>query len=375
MRAEATSQATTLRLLVDSNFVITLEPYAGKLEPGQPAAAEVVRQATEQGHKLFVHPATRDDLLQAADPGLRAQRLAELQKFPQLSEGKIPGALTAILGSPPEDSNNHRDLRLLAALHNNAIAYMITNDAGLRKRARRVGLYERVLTLDDAVELLRQLAPALLSPPPRVVALPPYALDGDQKILQSLREDYFGFDTWLDTKVRPDIDNRDCLVIEQDGCYAALAIVKRVESDCCYPLVQPVTKLATFKVDSDFVGSKYGELLLKSIFATAHERGVRSLYVEVLVKHEALLELLERFGFEASGHRTARGELVYAKSLRGSPDGLSRSTTTCATDRPPSRALARSSSSDPTALAPATLPRCPGGDAARDAAARTDLRA
>jgi len=42
------------------------------------------------------------------------------------------------------------------------------------------------------------------------------------------------------------------------------------------------------------VGSKYGELLLKSIFATAHERGVRSLYVEVLVKHEALLELLER---------------------------------------------------------------------------------
>jgi len=71
------------------------------------------------------------------------------------------------------------------------------------------------------------------------------------------------------------------------------------------------------------VGSKYGELLLKSIFATAHERGVRSLYVEVLVKHEALLELLERFGFEASGHRTARGELVYAKSLRGSPDGLS----------------------------------------------------
>jgi hypothetical protein len=184
------SQATTLRLLVDSNFVITLEPYAGKLEPGQPVAAEVVRLASEQGHKLLVHPATRDDLLQAADPALRAQRLAELQKFPQLSEGKIPGALTAILGSPPEGSNDHRDLRLLAALHNNAVAYLITNDAGLRKRARRVGLHERVLNLDDAGELLRQLTPALLTPPPRVVALPPYALDSDQKIFDSLRADY-----------------------------------------------------------------------------------------------------------------------------------------------------------------------------------------
>ena len=80
-------------MLVDSNFFITLEPYAGAMEPGQAVAAEVVRRAAEQGHILFVHPATRDDLLQATNPSLRAQRLAELEKFPRLAEGTIPAAL------------------------------------------------------------------------------------------------------------------------------------------------------------------------------------------------------------------------------------------------------------------------------------------
>jgi hypothetical protein len=100
--------AAPLRLLIDSNFYITLEPYGGKIEPRQKSAAEVVRLAAEQGHKLFVHPATRDDLLEATDPVLRAQRLAELEKFPLLDEGTIPSALTDVLTVPHESSNDHR---------------------------------------------------------------------------------------------------------------------------------------------------------------------------------------------------------------------------------------------------------------------------
>ena len=102
-------------MLVDYNFFITLEPYAGAMEPGQAVAAEVVRRAAEQGHILFVHPTTRDDLLQATNPSLRAQRLAELEKFPRLAEGTIPAALIRTIGAPRAGNNDHRDLRLLAA--------------------------------------------------------------------------------------------------------------------------------------------------------------------------------------------------------------------------------------------------------------------
>jgi GNAT superfamily N-acetyltransferase len=306
---------TPLRLLIDSNFYITLEPYGGALEAGQGLAAEVVRLATEQGHRLVVHPASRDDLLEATDPRLRAQRLAELAKYPQLVEGPIPGALTNVLGLPSEGSNDHRDLRILAALHHKAAAYLITNDGKLRRRAAHVGLGERVLTLNDAVEMLRQLAPTMPTPPPRVRVVQPYTLDADEPIFASLREDYPEFDDWLDAKVRADLDNRDCLVIEEDGCYAALAIVKQREPDCAYRFPQPVTKVATFKVDTDYLGSKYGELLLKSLFAAAHERGAASMYVEVLPRHEGLVDLLRTFGFAISEFQTERGELVMVKHL------------------------------------------------------------
>jgi hypothetical protein len=307
---------TPLRLLIDSNFYITLEPFGGNLEPGQKAAAEVVRLATEQGHKLVVHPATRDDLLQATDPKLRAQRLAELDKFPILDEGPIPTALASTFRAPKPGSNDARDLRILAAMYQNAAAYLITDDRPLRKRAAKVGLGERLLTLQDAVEMLRQLAPATFTPPPRVRSVAAYALDADQGIFESLRHDYPEFDIWLSTKVRSDSDNRECLVVEEDDCYAALAIIKRHEHDCAYGFPQPVTKIATFKVNSDYLGSKYGELLLKSVFATAHERGAASMYVEVLPIHDALVDLLARFGFADVGTLTDRGELAMVKHLR-----------------------------------------------------------
>lgn len=326
MGGSGTAEGSPLRLLIDSNFFIALEPYAGDLEPGQRVAAEVVRLAAEQGHRIFVHPATREELLRTSDRQKRTQRLAELDKFVVLEEGKVPTALSDVLGSPLADSHDGRDLRILAALHQRGAAYLITDDRALGRRAARVGLRERVRTAEDALELLRQLAPAVPAPPPRVRTIAPHTIDAEQPIFESLRADYPHFDHWLDDKVRPDSDNRDCLVIEEDGRYAALAIVKRSEPNCSYGFPQPVTKIATLKVDTNYLGSKYGELLLKAIFQAAHVRRSASAYVEVLPRHEGLVDLLRRFGFDETGASTPRlGELVLRKLLRPPTGGPSLS--------------------------------------------------
>ena len=44
-----------LRLLLDSNIFIAVEPYAGAMEASTAAAAQLVRLANEQGHLLCVH--------------------------------------------------------------------------------------------------------------------------------------------------------------------------------------------------------------------------------------------------------------------------------------------------------------------------------
>lgn len=300
-----------LRLLIDTNVFIAIEPYDGTVEAGLAPGAELLRLINQQGHRVFVHPATRDDLLQGQDAVRRQQRLAELAKFEMLTEVAITSSLIARAGDSAPGSNDHRDLRLLAALDAHAVTYLISDDGPLRRRATRAGL-ESVLTIAEAVQLLRGFVPAFATPPPHVDAVPAYALDIEQPIFDSLRADYPDFDAWLD-KVRHDTDNRRCLVIrDPDGAYAALAIVKLTEPDCTYPLRQPVMKIATFKVAEQHARNKYGELLLKAILMGVADRAA-TLYVEVLPQHQVVVDFMAEFGFSDSGQRTDRGELVLAK--------------------------------------------------------------
>ena len=304
-----------LRLLLDTNVFIAVEPFDGSTETGLPRCAMLVRLASEQGHTLLVHPATRADLREGKDPRRRQQRLAELEKYPMLEESRITKSLVQRAGSSPEGSNDHRDLRLLAALDGRAATYLVSEDTGLRRRARRAGLRDATLTVDEAITLLEGLRPKNPTPPPHVTEIPAYTLDIEQDIFTGLRDDYGSdFDQWLD-RVRADSEHRISLIVQDDdGTYAALALLKE-EHDCEYGFLTPLLKISTFKVAAHHAGAKYGELLLKSIFRITARRSVQTLYVEVFAKHEPLVDLFESFGFRSSAHSTSRDELVLVKDL------------------------------------------------------------
>jgi hypothetical protein len=310
------SLAPKLRFLLDTNVFIALEPYAGGMETGIEPAAELMRLTGKQGHRLFVHPATRDDLLEGRDATRRRQALAELGKFEMLAESPISADLRITAGDSTAGSNNHRDLRLLAALASRAVTYLVTEDVRLGRRARRCGLGDSILSIDEAVDLLLGLEPGVNEPPPTVERLEAYALDTDQEIFESLRGDYEGFGPWLQ-RMRADSDNRDCYIVrDANGGYAAIAFVKRLEPDCVYDLPQPVAKLTTIKVASGHGGRRYGELLLKTLFNAANSWHRASLYVEVLSKYTVLVDFLGDFGFIDIGHRSESGEIVLAKLFR-----------------------------------------------------------
>jgi GNAT superfamily N-acetyltransferase len=320
---EQSSPGQPLRLLMDTNVFIAIEPFDGGTEKGLALGAKLVRLVGEQGHILLVHPATVDDVQQGKDERRKRQQLAELDKYSMLQEGKISSSLAERAGSSRPGSNDHRDLRILAALDSHAATYLVSEDIRLRKRARRSGLGEAVLTVEEAVALLEESEPGNPSPPPHVREVASYTLDIEQEIFTSLRGDYGSdFDTWLN-KVRADSKNRICMIVEDDdSTYAALAIAKR-ERECEYGLPEPILKISTFKVAENHAGFKYGELLLKSILKIATQRDVASLYVEVFGKHTPMIDFLETFGFSRSPHQTQRGELVYVKHLRPTADSSS----------------------------------------------------
>lgn len=312
--SDASSERPRLRLLLDSNIVVAAEPYAGNIEANMSLAAQLLRLANELGHVLCVAPATCDDVLENLDPARRRQRVAELDKFTQLEEVPLTQDLRDRAGDSLPGTNNHRDLRLLATLNAGAVNYLVTEDGRLRRRARRAGLGDFTLSLAEAVELLTGFVTPLTPTPPSVDRCAAYALDPDQPIFDSLREDYPEFDHWL-AKVRRDSDNRTCFLIRHGGRYAAVALLK-FERDSDYELAEPVIKISTFKVSPAHVQVKFGELLLKAIFAEAYEHSAGSLYLEVFEKHEGLIGLLSNFGFGDSGARTGRGETVMVKRLQ-----------------------------------------------------------
>ncbi len=321
-RVNTNSSTAPTRFLLDTNVIIALEPYAGQMEAGMTPAATFVRLAMKQGHHVFVHPASRDELAEGSDPTRVQQRMAELKKFDLLAESPISSTISNELGPVELDSNDHRDRRILAALNSNAVNFLVSDDVRLRQRAKRIGVGDRVLTLADAAAMLEGFEPSIAPPPPRVTVLPPYALDLEQDIFDSLRIEYQpDFDDWI-AKVQADSSNRECFVIEEaDGTYAAIAIVKINESDCAYPFTQPVSKISTFKVAEQFSGSRYGELLLKAVLRSHHDHGVGSAYVEVRPHHQPLIDFLGQFGY-VEGAQSARGELVLLKSFQPRDESL-----------------------------------------------------
>ncbi|QIK74708.1 GNAT family N-acetyltransferase [Nocardioides piscis] len=304
-----------LRLLLDSNVVIAAEPYSGFLEPGMRSGARLLRLANEQGHLVCVARATQDEILGAKDPAKRSQRLAELEKFHLLEEVPIPDVLVELAGESAEGTNDHRDLRIIAALYAGAATHLVSDDYRLRRRAERAGLAERVMALEDAVALVAQFEPTEVPPPPRVSKPATYTLRTDDPIFDSLRADYNAadFDAWF-AKVRAESETRSCYLIDEGDRHAALAILKP-EPDCEYELAQPVVKICTFKVSAEHPDVKFGELLLKAILMDAAESTTATMYVEVLPSHPEVLGFLENFGFVDTGETNARGELVLAKSL------------------------------------------------------------
>lgn len=81
----ATAEATSLKLLLDTNAFIALEAASTVTEPGLAYGAELARLAAEGRHRLYLHEGTRTDFARDRDPDRRRARLALAGKYSVLS--------------------------------------------------------------------------------------------------------------------------------------------------------------------------------------------------------------------------------------------------------------------------------------------------
>lgn len=303
-----------MSFLIDTNVIIAAEPFAGNLEQLQPQVSRFLSQTTKHGHTVWVHPASRDDLLQTTDPDHRKQNLAAFAKYAALQETEVPEEIWECYSANPND-NDRRDARILSALHAGAVDFLVTNDRKLRSHAIKLGHEPRVLRPNEAAHRLSLWHPEAPPPPPEVEVIEAYNIDATQSIFDGLREDYENFDEWL-SQVKKDAVNRRCWVIRQpDGTYDGIALLKisdahPVDSRC------RAIKLSTFKVADHASGRRLGELLLKAVLRWAENEPGRpsDIFVEVKDKKDRLTDFLPEFGFSAVARKTD-DEGIYLKRL------------------------------------------------------------
>ena len=311
--------AESLNFLLDTNVLIAAYPTdLGSVETDSDLAVELIRQANEHGHSTYSHPvAVQYDVGNIEDREVRTWRELLIAKHPHLQfPPPIQPAISSECGEPKHGSNDWVDHHLLAAVVGNAVDFLVTEDRGVLKKGRRLGLGERVVDIEDAIAVIKVLAPRPSSPLLLARQVQAQVLDERSPFFDSLREDYSGFDDWLAKSKR---EHRDAWVIEAGGELAAATIVKH-ETPADFNIEGQTLKIAMFKVSEGHSGLRYGELLLKSVFDFLSSNYYESAYVTVLPKHDRVISFFEEFGFERIRTQSGLGEAVLVKSLVPRPD-------------------------------------------------------
>ena len=300
-----------MKFLLDTNIILAIEDN----RPIDSTFSLLARKSSEHGINLFIDSAIVDDVKRDRDEARRQITLSKLEKFEILRpvSQSVIDKISAETGGAlrPNDEN---DIRILAAASANAVDFLITEDLGLHRRARRANLADRVLTVADALKFVAQKFDPSEVILPFIREVKAYEIDRNADIFESFREDYDGFDHWFEHKCAR--QHRDCWIVEIGTEIAGLLIPKEespVDTDATLH-GNKILKICTFKMQPAYRGEKFGEQLLKKVLWHAQSNKYDVVYLTAFEKQTALISLLEKFGFKKT-YTNDVGEAVFEKAM------------------------------------------------------------
>ena len=304
------------KYLIDTNVFVGAEDVRAI----EPAIARLLELANRHRISVFIHQAAKDDIKQDRNEARRSASLSKVDKYPIIATPRdVTEATLAATYGPLAKRNDVVDATLLQALDAGAADVLVTQDRKLRARARKHAshLEDRVLFVADAVALLERTYEPSAVPVRHVEEVKAYEIPKGDEIFESLREGYADFDDWWERCCR---DHRPCWVVYDDDTLAGLVVRKDETGDDtdAQTSASKILKVCTFKVRPERRGTKLGELLLRQVLWFAANNGYELVYVTTFPEQQALIDLLEEFGFDRTKEKSD-GELVYEKPFYATP--------------------------------------------------------
>lgn len=140
-------------------------------------------------------------------------------------------------------------------------------------------------------------------------------IDLNDPFFHSLKSDYPGFEEWFRRK-----KDQDAFVQYENDKLIGFLYLKVEENrvDDVVPVISAskILKVGTFKIDAH--GTRMGEQFIKVIMDYAVNEDVDVCYATIYEKHDALIDLVQKYGFEHYGVKGGgtHKESVYLKQMK-----------------------------------------------------------
>ena len=110
---------------------------------------------------VFIHPSSVADIQRDTDQRRQDVMLSKLRTYRELSTppfaSKDPAFVTLV--GEPKTPQDRVDNEILYAVNKGAVDFLITEDAGIHQKALTIGVSDRILHIDDALEFFKRFLP------------------------------------------------------------------------------------------------------------------------------------------------------------------------------------------------------------------------
>ena len=289
------------RILLDTNMFIYLEDNH-VLEPNVAKLTKILFDSSD--YKIVIHPRTMDEANKIKNEELKLIFTSKISVYKQIENApNAPEEFHNIVGYKNE--NDRIDNDLLYAVKQNCVSYLVTNDSGLQKKSEKIGLKNRVFSIQEAINKFKEQEEKNIFMPIFIEEEFLYQIQIEDSFFDSLREDYKDFDNWF--KHKQEQHKRAFVTKNKNNKVTSFLMFKLEDKDEKYnEFDKPFTpakrlKIATFKVSE--TGKRIGETFIKIIVEVAKTEKVDEIYITVFPKHNFLIELLEQYGFKYYTHQ------------------------------------------------------------------------
>lgn len=302
-------------VLLDTNIII----YREDNDIIKKDIQELSKILYKENFKLYVHENSFKDINNDKDSERKRIISSKMNTYQILKTKynfKDDEEFLRVIGYK-ENSHDFVDNSLLYSIFKGECTFLITNDNGIHKKAKKLdtieaNFSERIFNTHELINNFKEYTPKY---PYIIEKTTMDYLNINDPIFDKLKRDYEEFEDWFKSKQS---EKRECLVYNKlDKSHGALLIYKKEEETI--PLnnkILPIKnriKIATMIVTSE--GYKIGEFLLKWIIDYALKNNIDELYLTHFEeKDDSLINLITEYGFKLEG-KNSRGEVVYTKTI------------------------------------------------------------